>query len=126
MPRRYKIAILLSVLACAAFTLLYLPRLAFGWHSRPEDVNRTKQTVLSAARKLRDRSRAGLPLPATTNELARTFGGSIPQDAWGRALSYQRFNDSTFVLSAMSPYPELLIISYDSRDTNFQLAVYPF
>ena len=126
MPRRYKVAVVVGVLLCAAFACLYLPRLIFGWHSRPEDVDRTKQTVLAAAQKLQDRSRAGLPLPSTTNELAQALGGSIPRDAWGRSLHYQPLGGAHFVLSAMSPYPELLIISYDSRDTNSQLAVYPF
>jgi hypothetical protein len=126
MPRRYEIAVLVSVPLCAVFALLCAPRLIFGWHSRSEDVNRTKQTVLAAALKLQARSHAGLPLPADTNELAQALGGGIPRDAWGQSLNYQRFSGVNFVLSAMSPYPELLIISYDTRDTNSQLAVYPF
>jgi hypothetical protein len=100
MSRPYKLAVLVGVLLCAAFVWVYLPRLLFGWHSRPEDVNHTKQTVLLAAQKLQKRAAAGLALPVTTNELTQVLGGSLPRDAWGRLLSYHRLSDSNFVISA--------------------------
>jgi hypothetical protein len=100
--------------------------LAYGWHSHPQDVARTKQEVMTAAQALEHRLHSRLPLPTNTNEFASALGGNIPRDAWGQPLSYQQIGPTNFIVSAMSPYPELLIISYDSRDTGNQVTTYPF
>ena len=105
----------------------------FGWlwlqNSRRTHgvrIEQTKQTVRAAAQTLESLRLRGLPLPASDAELAAALGGHVPRSAWGQPLSYQHFGLTNFVLSAMSPYPELLIISYDSRNTNAQLQAYLF
>src|ERR1700722_8737759 len=108
------------------FTMWSLPRLLYSHHSRPAEITRTREVVLNAGQKLQNRLRAGLPLPADENDLAKALGGSMPRDAWGAPLNYQCFSSTNFSVSSMSPYPELLIVSYDTRNTNTPLAVYPF
>jgi hypothetical protein len=126
MRLRKNIAIVACVLFVVSLACYSLTHLAFSRRSRPEDVAKSQKIVLIAVQTLKDRLQAGLPLPANTNELALALGGNIPRDAWGQPLRYQRFGLSNFVLSTMSPFPELLIINYDSRLTNSQLATYPF
>jgi len=126
MRLRYKIVLVFSVLLCAVVAWLYLPHFIFGWHSRPRDVAQTKHVVLTAAQTLENRLRTGLPLPTNTNELASVLGGSIPRDAWGQSLTYQYFAPTNFILSAMSPYPELLMIDYDSRAASDGVQAVPF
>jgi hypothetical protein len=104
----------------------WLPRLLYSHHSRPEEIAQTRQVVLTAVQRLRNRLHSGMPLPADENELATALGGSMPRDAWGAPLNYQRFGSTNFNVTAMSPYPELMVISYDTRNTNAPLAIYSF
>ena|SRR5258708_3228280 len=84
----------------------------------------TKQLVATVAQRLEQRRLQGLPLPANGTELADALGGTVPTSPWGRPLSYQRLGND-FTVFAMTPWPEVLVIQYDSRDAD-GVRTFPF
>jgi len=76
-----------------------------------------KQLVATVAQRLEERRQQGRPLPANATELANVLGGAVPTSPWGRPLSYQRLGND-FTVFTMTPWPEVLVIHYDSRDAD--------
>ena len=52
------------------------------------------------------------------------LGGAVPTSPWGRPLSYQRLGND-FTVFTMTPWPEVLVIHYDSRDAD-GVRTFPF
>ena len=65
-------------------------------------------------------------LPATEAELGMLLAGWWPLDGWGRVVHYQLITSNRFVVSAMSPWPEVLVFHFGSTDTGGKIQKYLF
>src|SRR5437762_708501 len=85
----------------------------------------TEQAIWNLVGKIQ-RIAATNTLPQSDDELHRILPDGIPRDGWGASMHYCRFDSNRFSVSAMSPWPEVLVFEFDSVYSSNQIKKYLF
>jgi hypothetical protein len=65
-------------------------------------------------------------LPESDDQLQRILPDGLPLDGWGAPVHYWRFDSNRFSVSAMSPWPEVLVFEFDSVYSSNQIKKFLF
>ena len=79
-----------------------------------DHVDRTKAVILRLAIDVSQLSKQDGGLPTNAEQLVRVLGTPLPRTAWNTDISYFSTN-GYFLIQAHTPYPEFLILEFDSR-----------
>ena len=88
-----------------------------------EQIDKTEETMNGLAREVLSLRMRNGGFPTNEQQLISLLGKSLPRTAWDTEISYSTTNGFFFIL-AHSPYPQLLILEFDSRRSD--IASYPF
>lgn len=133
LSKRISLIVLVALVAFGLSQRFFVIPFAAAWlgltpKAKMDEVHTTEQAISDAVRLAPEFQSAAFSSTNDLQECARRWQMKAPRDGWGKPLAIvvRNFSPFEFRISAMGPYPQLLIIEFDSRFPEKGIQKYPF